>query len=190
MLIIYHMYDGFVYIWFDSHRRKFYIGSHQGTTDDGYVGSGKLFTRAYNKRPTSFKRRIIEYVTGNLRTIHEREQYWLGFIKPSELGDRYYNIKKQASGGSASGAKRQPCSEITKQKIAQSNSGKVKNEDHRKKLSASKARIYRFTHSNTGEAFVGTIRDFAINHFSIAKRASIANAACASKRYGNWCIDG
>lgn len=32
-------YTGFVYIWRDRKNKMFYIGSHMGKLDDGYIGS-------------------------------------------------------------------------------------------------------------------------------------------------------
>jgi hypothetical protein len=95
------MQIGFVYIWMDIKRRKFYIGSHRGTIDDGYVGSGYRFKCAYYSRPNTFKRRILEHVTFNsLQQLLNREEYWLSMIADDELhGARYYNEKKVASGG-------------------------------------------------------------------------------------------
>jgi hypothetical protein len=37
----------------------FYIGSHMGTLEDGYIGSNIRLQRAYNKRPEDFKRKIL-----------------------------------------------------------------------------------------------------------------------------------
>jgi group I intron endonuclease len=91
-------YSGFIYIWFDSESKKYYIGSHKGTVEDGYTGSGLLFKKAYSKRPEKFKRRILEYVLEK-ENIIERENYWLSMINPNDLGKKYYNLKKVAAGG-------------------------------------------------------------------------------------------
>lgn len=97
--------SGFVYIWFDTYRKKFYLGSHIGHLDDGYVGSNERLLRAYKKRPHTFKRRILEYYPGltedvSIKALREREQLWLDLIKDEELhGVKYYNSKKVAAGG-------------------------------------------------------------------------------------------
>ena len=92
-------YFGFVYIWYDRKRKMYYIGSHKGTTDDGYICSNKRMKNAYAKRPKDFKRRIIYYHDiDDHKGLFEKEQYWLNFIKDSELTDKYYNVKKAASG--------------------------------------------------------------------------------------------
>lgn len=94
------MEEGFIYIWHDTLKNKFYIGSHKGTLDDGYTGSGKYFKDTYNKRPDKFKRRILEHVSfTELKQLHEREEYWLNQIEDKELSVKYYNQKKVATGG-------------------------------------------------------------------------------------------
>lgn len=42
-------YFGFVYKWTNRINGKMYIGSHAGTIDDGYVGSGRAFAAAIKK---------------------------------------------------------------------------------------------------------------------------------------------
>lgn len=54
-------YIGFIYQWTNISNNKKYIGSHNGSIDDGYVGSGKYFQSAYKKSPELFKREILEY---------------------------------------------------------------------------------------------------------------------------------
>ena len=61
---------GFVYKWIDSSNDMWYIGSHKGTPDDGYIGSGTRFTNAYSKRPESFNRQII-YTGPHYRELEE-----------------------------------------------------------------------------------------------------------------------
>lgn len=93
-------YFGFVYIWMDKKRKMFYIGSHSGRFTDNYIGSSIWFRRAYKKRPTDFRRKILSVVKEKSKTIlHEKETYWLQMIKISELGIKYYNFKRVASGG-------------------------------------------------------------------------------------------
>ena len=45
--------QGFVYKWTYSPTGQFYIGIHNGTTDDGYIGSGLRFQRKWNKTEKS-----------------------------------------------------------------------------------------------------------------------------------------
>ena len=92
-------YFGFVYIWYDRKRKMYYIGSHMGTVDDGYVCSNKRMKNAFAKRPNDFRRRIVYYHhTDDHKSLFEKEQYWLNFIQDDELCYKYYNVKKAASG--------------------------------------------------------------------------------------------
>lgn len=92
---------GFIYLWYDTKRRKFYLGSHKGSVDDGYLGSNQRFKSAYKSRPSTFKRRILEHHEDITRdNLLEREQVWLNMICENELhGVRYYNEKRVAAGG-------------------------------------------------------------------------------------------
>ena len=95
---------GFVYLWYDKKRNKFYLGSHLGLPEDGYVGSNHRLKCAYKSRPETFKRRILERHTHiTSKQLLEREQFWLNLIRPEELSVRYYNEKKVASGGNIVG---------------------------------------------------------------------------------------
>ena len=40
---------GFVYIWYDKKRKMYYIGSHWGTDDDGYICSSNRMRDAYRR---------------------------------------------------------------------------------------------------------------------------------------------
>lgn len=82
---------GFIYIWRDRKHNRYYVGSHWGTKDDGYVCSSPWMKQAYKKRPEDFKRRILEYVSDR-SVLCEAEHRWLQMIKLEELrGNRYYN---------------------------------------------------------------------------------------------------
>lgn len=85
---------GFIYIWFDRKHRRFYIGSHWGTENDGYICSSNWMRDAYRRRPHDFKpRRIIARVYTNRQDLLIEEYRWLQMIKPEELGKRYYNLR-------------------------------------------------------------------------------------------------
>ena len=94
------MRSGFIYIWRDNLKNRYYLGSHYGKIDDGYTGSGKLFLLAYNNRPNNFKRRIIRYFDNiSHKDLLKEEEIWLKMIDDKELGNKYYNLKKVAAGG-------------------------------------------------------------------------------------------
>ena len=95
-------YYGFIYEWIDSTNGKNYLGSHKGLIDDGYIGSGTLFLRAFKKRPYDFTREIIEYVyEDDRKVLLEREQKYLDLIDWSNT----YNLLSFVSGGSMKGWK-------------------------------------------------------------------------------------
>lgn len=88
---------GFVYIWFDRKHKRYYIGMHWGTDNDGYISSSTWMMQAYKRRPQDFKRRILECVYTNRKDLYEREKYWLSFIEDDELKVRYYNLSKNVN---------------------------------------------------------------------------------------------
>lgn len=87
---------GFVYIWLDRKRNKFYIGSHWGSETDGYICSSKWMNAAYKKRPHDFKRRIIAIKSCQIE-LRREEKRWLSFIKEHELKTKYYNQNKNVT---------------------------------------------------------------------------------------------
>lgn len=92
---------GFVYQWHDSATNMKYVGSHHGSLDDGYIGSGKWFKAAFRKRPQDFSRIILQVndVIDDHKFTRSLEQIELDRIPLSEYGKSYYNLKPFASGG-------------------------------------------------------------------------------------------
>lgn len=88
-----------MYIWFDTVRKMFYLGSHAGHVDDGYTASSVRCQRAIKKRPEVFRRKILARVSGTRQELLAEETRWLQMIKIEELGKRYYNLKRVATGG-------------------------------------------------------------------------------------------
>lgn len=97
--------SGFVYIWLDRKHKRYYVGSHWGSEDDGYICSSKWMKQAYSIRPHDFKRRIIARVTTSRKDLLAEEQRWLNMIKVEELATknskdrsrvRYYNLQTNA----------------------------------------------------------------------------------------------
>jgi len=123
--------QGFIYIWYDRKRKMFYIGCHWGTIDDGYICSSNRMRDAYRRRPTDFKRRIIQ--THILReTLLEEENKWLQLIPNDQMGKKYYNLSKKHFGHWTTNPEtRLSCS----QKISLAKKGKSLSEEHRRKLS-------------------------------------------------------
>lgn len=102
--------DSYVYLWYDTKAKFFYLGGHKGRVEDSYVCSNRVMLNAYKKRPETFKFRVLEFCSYvNLRNT---EQKWLNRIKDHEFMTsenvlsgtcRYYNVKKNASGGNGIG---------------------------------------------------------------------------------------
>jgi hypothetical protein len=94
-------YFGFIYLWFDKKRKMFYLGSHMGSIDDGYICSQSRMRNAYNRRQDTFKRRILYYHPFADRvTLLEKEEQWLKLIDPVHLSKKYYNACNRAWGSS------------------------------------------------------------------------------------------
>lgn len=89
---------GFVYIWRDRKYNRYYIGSHWGTEDDGYVCSSSWMHHSIKNRPDDFKRRIIERVYTNRKDLYDAEYKWLSMINEDEIKIRYYNLNIKATG--------------------------------------------------------------------------------------------
>jgi len=51
--------EDFLYCWTDTKFNKLYVGTHKGSTEDGYVCSGKLMLEQYQSRSEDFSRKII-----------------------------------------------------------------------------------------------------------------------------------
>lgn len=81
---------GFVYIWYDKKRKMYYIGSHWGTEDDGYICSSNRMRKAYRRRPQDFKRRLLERIDERSKLMII-ENKWLQ--KAEKKKDRYYNLR-------------------------------------------------------------------------------------------------
>ena len=89
---------GFVYIWRDKKHNRYYVGSHWGEENDGYVCSSWWMKRAYTKRPNDFRRKILKRVYTNRIDLLNEEHKFLSMIKDEELGKRYYNINNHKPG--------------------------------------------------------------------------------------------
>lgn len=89
---------GFVYVWFDRKHKRYYVGAHWGTEDDGYICSSPWMIKAYKNRPGDFKRRVVDRVYTSKRDTFIEEQRWLdmidlGHLKPNTKTPRYYNLR-------------------------------------------------------------------------------------------------
>ena len=148
------IYTGYIYLWYDTKAKLYYLGGHKGKVEDRYICSNAMMLRAYKKRPETFKFRVLEYVHGDNKDLRAAEQRWLNMIGDHELywtpniynnTVRYYNQKKHSTGGNGSANKGnsnigghnkgKPMSEMQKLKISAAKKGKSFSEEHRKNLS-------------------------------------------------------
>jgi hypothetical protein len=82
---------GFVYIWFDKKHKRYYIGCHWGSVDDGYICSSSWMKKAYKIRPQDFKRRILKTNLTREQMYVEEQRYFV-MIKEEEIKIKYYNL--------------------------------------------------------------------------------------------------
>jgi hypothetical protein len=106
---------GFVYIWRDRGKDRYYIGAHWGTEVDGYKCSSNWMRKSFQRRPEDFRRRIL-FRTNNYDELWAKELEWIRLIPELELGKIYYNLK--FNGPPQSNGKRLSHSEIMKAKYA------------------------------------------------------------------------
>jgi hypothetical protein len=81
---------GFVYIWRDKGKNRYYLGAHWGTEDDGYVCGSTWCRNSIRRRPQDFKRRIISR-HATQEELWDAEHRLLQLIKEEELSSVYYN---------------------------------------------------------------------------------------------------
>jgi hypothetical protein len=122
---------GFIYLWYDKKHKRYYIGSHWGTEDDGYISSSTWMKNAYKRRPHDFKRRILK-TNVSRETLLDEEYNWLSKIKEKELGKKYYNlnIRNQKQWWSTEEGRKN-----VGQKLSVANKGKKRTDEFKKKIS-------------------------------------------------------
>ena len=83
-------HEAFVYLWFDTKSRMFYLGYHKGTPDDSYTHSSAVM-ESFTKTsiPSYMRRRIL--ATGTEQEMIELENKLLGNRK-EKCWDKYYNV--------------------------------------------------------------------------------------------------
>lgn len=164
---------GFVYIWYDKKHKRYYVGSHKGSFDDGYICSSSWMNKAYKRRPKDFKRRILSIITTNRTDLLAEEQKYLDMIQDTELGKKYYNLKKNAYGGftnQAYIAKRKaqldvPLSDEHRKNISKALKGKPWTKKRRESEHGNYTR--RLVYEHNGKK-IGNIDD-AIEYANVAK---------------------
>lgn len=152
---------GFVYLWRDKKHKRFYVGCHWGSVNDGYICSSRWMMKSYKRRPQDFKRRILKTNIVDRKDLLNEEYEFLKRIKDDELGKKYYNMSnkkfehwstneqtKMTVGQKISAKRKGKCSgennnfygrthnEETKIKIKEKRAKQTFSEETRKKLSA------------------------------------------------------
>lgn len=122
---------GFIYLWYDIKHKKYYLGRHWGSEQDGYICSSTNMRNNYKNRPNDFKRRIIKKIYTNVNDLILEEQRWLNMILPSECCVKYYNKTLKSSTPSTKGYNH---TNETKLKISLGNKGKKVSEETKQKL--------------------------------------------------------
>lgn len=123
---------GFVYIWYDRKHKRYYIGSHWGTEDDGYICSSNNMRHNYRNRPDDFKRRTLSIIKTNRVDLLNEEQRWLDLISREDFGLKYYNINSKTH--KASWWVNKTTKKQIKQKISIRTKEAMQREDVRKRL--------------------------------------------------------
>ena len=81
--------ESFVYLWYDSRNKMFYLGKHKGTPDDGYTHSSSIWEHfSSDSVPEGVKRRVLIY--GSDKDMYELETKLL-LNRKEKCWDRYYN---------------------------------------------------------------------------------------------------
>jgi hypothetical protein len=92
-------YNSFIYIWTDNFLKKYYIGSHIGNIEDGYLFGGIDIKKEYKKRPNDFERKILSYhIVNSNEEIRLIEKDYL--VKYDvENNSNFYNRTNESYGG-------------------------------------------------------------------------------------------
>jgi group I intron endonuclease len=130
---------GYIYQTTNLINGKVYIG--QATKfDDGYLGSGRLITKAIQKYGRqNFSKRIIKYY-GSRAELNEEEIRWIARKRKTLGTDRVYNL---TSGGNFRDGFSHSLSEEAKRKIAISKLGTKLSKEHREAISKTLSRNLR-----------------------------------------------
>lgn len=145
---------GFVYLWKNKINGRRYLGSHRGSVDDGYVGSGIAFRKAIERYGLeNFEREILEYIDSD-EQIQIREQYFLDKFNVSS-DPTFYNISGSASGGRTMEGKTEVEKSIWKEtcRIAQITRSYKPTTEARKKMSEASKRFWSSLSENERERY-------------------------------------
>lgn len=189
---------GFIYIWYDIKHKRYYIGSHWGTIDDGYICSSNWMRDAYRRRPEEFKRKILEKGLEDRTILLEREFNWLSKIKQEELGTKYYNLQKHKFGHWSDNLNSFEKIKIKlqktkdwKEKLSKAHKGKIISESTKQKISKklkgrnlseeTKTKI-KENHFSKQENYIPTY-GMLDKHHSVESKKKISSAQTGNKNH-------
>ena len=140
---------GFVYLWRDRGKNRWYLGSRWGREDDGYICSSNWMRMSHKRRPQDFKRRIL-FRCNTKEELWDKEFEWLSLINQEELGKKYYNLKVFHYNMNQGVRK---LSEKTRKRLSEVNRGK-NNPNYGKKASEETKRKMSENHKCKNKGFV------------------------------------
>ena len=124
--------EAFVYLWYDSRSKMFYLGKHKGTPDDGYTHSSSIWEHfSSDSVPEGVKRRVLIY--GSDKDMYELETKLL-LNRKEKCWDRYYNANICGDFYRPSESYT-PHTEESKRKISEAHKGKKLTEKTKRKMS-------------------------------------------------------
>jgi len=133
--------EAFVYLWYDSKNRKFYLGKHKGTPTDGYThSSSAMESFKAAETPSYMKRRILAY--GTDVEMCELEHKLL-LNRKARCWDKYYNTwlgdpRFVDMSGENNPMYGKTVSKETKRKLSEAKKGRIFSEETKRKLSKAK----------------------------------------------------
>jgi len=132
---------GFVYVWFHKDTGRYYIGSHRGSPDDGYIGSGKHFRLAIKKYGIDAFTRTIDYIgpdyrreEGELIKFFDALNCPLSF-NLSHIDSHYTAHSTETKAKLREARAKQVITPEQREKIAHGNRGKTISEEQRRQIS-------------------------------------------------------
>ena len=124
--------EAFVYLWYDSRNKMFYLGKHKGTPDDGYTHSSNRWQKFNSDSvPEGVKRRVLTY--GSDKDMYELETKLL-LNRKEKCWDRYYNANIRGDFYRPPESYT-PHTEETKRKMSEGHKGKKLTEKTKRKIS-------------------------------------------------------
>ena len=92
--------DYFIYLTINLINNKKYIGKHQGSINDTYLGSGSILKDAIHKYgKENFKREILEIVNSE-KELDMAEKKWIKFFNADNKNNLdFYNLHEGGTGG-------------------------------------------------------------------------------------------